>query len=63
MLLTAAAAVLLWSGIVVGRVALFVLDEGPGDTVAELQKYLQETPSAFGFLLTGILAFFFAKQE
>lgn len=55
--------ILIWAVIVVGRIAIFVVDDSPGDSVDELNAFMDSVPEAFGFLVTAALAFFFARES
>jgi len=56
-------ALLIWSSLVVGRIWLFVFDQGLADTTDDLGSFLTELPQKYGFLITGIVAYFFVKES
>jgi hypothetical protein len=60
---TAISAIVLWSGLVLGRTWLFVTDLGLDDTTADLSAFYDELPQKYGFLLTGIVTYFFVKES
>jgi hypothetical protein len=53
---------ILWNGLLLGRTFVFVCGFAEDEHVGDLTGFLQNTSAASMFLITGALAFFFAKK-